>query len=286
MLLLSLRFISYHLPLASLAGIAQIIFLSSPWAGLLCLLALSWLTPLYALGLSLGVISASLSAAALGAPATVWRQGVYGFNGALVGLVLQLYFGWSPLLPWVQILAAALVTFIQLGLNAYRPLPIFTSPFILLTWLVLLLPLGLPEAAPLPAAASWLAGILLGISQVFFVASPLMALLLLGLLGWQHWRLPLYALLASCLGAGIATLLEVNPAQISQGLAGYNPVLAALAVQSLGPGWTILAIVLAALGSAWGLQQSWPMLTAPFVISSWLVLLSYHGWRYWQQGRS
>jgi urea transporter len=124
---------SQGLAVAIAAGIAQVIFLGQPLAGLLLLVAV-WLADRRAaawmLGGSVGGVALGL---AIGGSEHQVLAGLAGYNPALAALaVCQVHR--SPLAPLLAIIVAVLVRilFDQLGL------PPLTMPFILASWLVAL----------------------------------------------------------------------------------------------------------------------------------------------------
>jgi hypothetical protein len=66
-------------------SLSQVIFINHPLSGVLLLLALLFQSPSIALFATVGIVAANLAAKALGAPWTDRHNGIYGFNGALVG---------------------------------------------------------------------------------------------------------------------------------------------------------------------------------------------------------
>ncbi|NWA34757.1 urea transporter [Pseudomonas sp. C6002] len=115
---------------APFTGLAQVILMDQPLAGLLIALGLliaSRRAALWALtGASLGVLIALL----MDEPASA-LLGLHSYNPALAALALSQYRR-QPWLPLIGILLAIILTPGFTGLN----LPALTAPFILATWLV------------------------------------------------------------------------------------------------------------------------------------------------------
>ncbi|MEK0378456.1 urea transporter, partial [Corynebacterium mastitidis] len=167
------------LPRALLASLSQIYLVESRAAGLAILLALALASPQLAAGALLGIavsIAASIAVAALVAavrapgPQDPWpraRSGLWGYNGALLGILVSTRCepGWA----WAGWIAAAATCASALYLLAERPaarrgLPLLTAPFCAVG--TALLP-ALPPAASAPAPEGpALAGIPAGFSQV------------------------------------------------------------------------------------------------------------------------
>lgn len=112
-----------------LSGMAQTVFASGPWAGLLVLAGLAWSSPraaAFALG---GGALASALALVGGAPATAFAAGLLGFNGALAALAAG-SLGVAPAAG-----AAALAGLLQLAALTSGA-PLMTAPFVLAVWIV------------------------------------------------------------------------------------------------------------------------------------------------------
>src|SRR5690606_28188740 len=77
------------------------------------------------------------------------QQGLYGFSAALVGVALPVYF--EPVIAvWIAvIIGAALATIIQ-HFFIIKKIPVYTLPFILITWLFLYL---FHQVYPVPVSA-------------------------------------------------------------------------------------------------------------------------------------
>lgn len=124
------------LPLSAqtvLRGVGQVLFLGSPSAALLVLLALALGSTRDCGWALVGALTGTLVASGLPAAAGELHLGLYGFNGALTAIALSLRFGQQPLL----ILAgSALATLLQL-LMAQAGFPPFTAPFVVTCWLLI-----------------------------------------------------------------------------------------------------------------------------------------------------
>jgi urea transporter len=294
----------------SLRGLGQVMFQDNPLTGALFLAAIAWGSavagaPQVLLAGMLGVVASSLTAIWLQADKSDLRAGLYGYNGALVGLALATFLGQGGAL-WVYVaLGAAVSTVATLGtagaLRAFRT-PALTAPFVAVTWIMLLATYGfsglagamLPAAgvvAPFEPAASvsaglgaYLSGAFLSISQVFLKASVVSALLLLAGLALNSVLAALFALGGAILAVAVAHAFGAESDLVTQGLLGFSPVLTAVALgatfrrpglrttlySALGVVFTVIAQ--AALNVALR-PFAIPALTAPFVLVCWLFLL-------------
>ncbi len=233
------------------------------------------------------------------------RDGLFGYNGILVGLALPTFLPPSPLL-WAYVAIGAAVSVVAMlgtaNVTKAWSVSALTFPFVITTWLLLLaaaafagvggdaaaaadaiVPIDPAAADPLQPAA-FLHGLLQSISQVFLKGDALSALLLLAGLAVSSIAAALLALAGAFLALCTAHALGAESQLVSAGLLGFSPVLTAIALGSVfySPSGRVLAyaalgtvftvIVQGALNVAvapWGI----PALTAPFVLVSWLFLL-------------
>ncbi|WP_161865617.1 urea transporter [Pseudomonas yangonensis] len=268
---------------ALLCGFAQIFLQQSPGCGALVLLAILIGAPELLPGALLGGLTSMLIAQRHGYPKADIAIGLYGYNGALLGLLLSLKLPWTPLLPVLIVASAALSSLLlshwMRRMRQHGWLPAFTFPFVLLGWLLLALfaPPDQPHTAPSHSveleAAQLLQAILRGLGQVIFLDSPLAGLCLLIGLRLADGRTALWALLGSSGGLALAIAHGWPSDAALAGLHGYNATLAAIALAqvyrcALVPaGGIVLALLLQAGFSALGLSA----LTMPFILACWLI---------------
>lgn len=285
----------------TLSGIAQIVFGRRPVTALLIILAvigaaLTDAAPPQAIaGLLAGAVIGTMTGAALKGRTPALAAGLYGFNPALAGLAAAMLLrmdtaGW--VLAAIASGAAAILAIALHRLLSPLRLPVLTAPFVLATWAALLADRHLfaphrTVAGPAaPLAGGLVDAVLRSLSQIFLIADPWAGILVLGALAALSRRAAVLGLGAALLSALAATALGLPADQIDAGLWGYSPVLTALA---LGTGLplpgrpaTRLAIALAgavatipvqmALGAAIA-PAGVPVLTAPFVLTTWAALL-------------
>lgn len=268
---------------AVLNGFSQIFLQAHPLCGLLIALAIALHTPALLAGALAGALAGTFGAAALGRSRADIDCGLYGYNSALLGVLIVLQLGLSAfslgLIACAALLIDPLQTRLLAGLRERQWLPGFTLPFVLLGWLVLTLlpaPTGTPASvAPIDAQALAFA-IATGIGQVIFLDQPLAGLLVLVAVWLADRRAARWMLAGSAAGLGIGLLLGGAHDAIVAGLAGYNPALAALAVSQVQRSvWApLLAIVAAVLARLAFDRLGLPPLTMPFILACWLVALA------------
>ena len=266
-----------------LLGFSQVFLLQSPLSGVLILAGLfcnSWQLALLAL---LGCLVSR-------AVASLWRDteqeiadGLYGFNGTLVGIAIGVYWEISWLSILLLVIGAALSTWLARAFRRHAQLPGLTAPFIIAVWALLLVSLLAPQGVGLIDSAAQLEegqplwrmlGVALGdsVGQVMFQANVLTGLLFFLAIAWESRRKALYALL----GALVPMLVIpfVPEAVWREGLLGYNAVLCAIYWAGTGERrllYALLSVVLSVLLELLALYAGLIPLTAPFVLSVWGV---------------
>lgn len=262
---------------ALLNGFSQIFLQRHPLCGLLCLLAILFTAPTLLGGALLGGVAGLLTAQQRGYAKADRQAGLFSYNGVLLGLLLSLYFPWSALLPPLIIAAGGLSAMVtQQWLKRVRIsqyLPAYTAPFVGLGWLLLCFATPSTTAHVIEInTLNMLAAPLKGLGQVMFLGHPLAgAMIAMGLLIADR-RAFCWGLLASVAGMGWSMLNhDFYTALI--GLGGYNAVLAALAFSSQRqkPWLPLIGIASALLLTPVFAAIGLPTLTAPFILSCWLI---------------
>lgn len=277
-----------------LRGAGQVVFQDHPWAGLCFLLAIAWASwaaaaPALLCGAVLGLFVSTTMACMLAVDEAARRQGLFGFNGLLVGVALPTLLAPTAAMWLLLVLGAAASTPVMQGMSRLMrrlELPALTAPFLLTTWALLLAARGLslppwlpapplppPAAAPMAAATLALGGepmaqlvpllraLVLAPAQVFLLGDPGSGLLVLLGLALASLRAAAWALLGSALALVVALLLApalaLDATAIGRGLYGFSPVLTAVALGSAFPaagrraaGAAVLATVLTVLVQA------------------------------------
>lgn len=297
---------------STLRGAGQVMFQQSAWTGLLFLAGIFWgsyqtHTPQVAWGALAGLIMSTLAGLAVPGPRSDGEDGLWGFNGILVGCALPTFLG-NTWLMWLALLAFAVFsTWVRNAFNNVMSawgVTSYTFPFVFLTWNVLLAArlFGNLDAAGLShptLTENFTAGLdtsfpslvvywLKGIAQVFLVDSWVTGIFfIVALAVCSRWA-ALWAMIGSAVALGVAILFGADPADVSQGLFGFSPVLTAIAVGCTfyKPGlfatlWALAAIVatvfIQAGMDAFMAPLGIPTLTGPFCVATWLFMLpQYH----------
>lgn len=293
---------------ALLRGSGQVMFQQSAWTGVIFLGGIFWgaysaNAPQVAWGALLGLVASTFAGWIIGEHVQDGQDGLWGFNGILVGCAFPTFLAPVPLM-WVSLACCAmLTTWMRRAFNnvtAQFKINSLTFPFVFLTW-VFLLSARVLTATPLvdmdtPALVLRIGGEidwniqafaiywLKGISQVFLINNWITgAIFLIGLGVCSIWA-AIYAAVSSAIALAVAVLFAADPADVTAGLFGFSPVLTGIAVGTAfykvnwkSALWTIAGVVATVFVQAgmdtlmlpWGM----PTLTAPFCIATWLFLL-------------
>jgi urea transporter len=300
-----------------LRGIGQVVFQNNPISGLIILGALFFNSWIYGAICLLGALVATLAAQALDADEGLIGDGLFGFNGALVGLALVAFTsanfrtGAVPsLYMFVYIAFAAAMTsvvFSALGtlLQPYK-VAALTMPFVLIGWLFLFAVLKFAniEAGPLAKPVSpdqyaavaayvlptWYMGIGNAIGQIFFQDNWIAGYLIILGIAVNSRISAAMALVGAGLAAAVAAIFGGPEGAIRDGLFGYNAALTAIALGGffLVLTWrSFLYTLFAVVVTTWLWASvaiflkpiGMPVLTSAFVLVTWLMLFGAQGFR-------
>lgn len=286
-----------------LRGAGQVVFCCNAVTGLIVLTAFFAGGAMTGLAAIVGVISSTLSAYAFRFCEDDIDAGLYGFNGTLIGPCLSLFLEHTPML-WLYIVLASILSSIVWAVMTrifrYLQIPAATSPFVLVSWVFLMIIYTLDSYAhgpALPAAGiqstvmaigaipieTWFTALARSVSQVIFTDETLAGGLLLIGIAIASVRGALMAIGGAIIGVVMPALIGINQEAIEVGLYGFNPVLTMIAL-----GWVfleptvksaalavvagILAVVCQAGLSYLLTPMGLPVLASPFILTLWIVL--------------
>jgi urea transporter len=301
----ALRFIDINL-----RGAGQVIFQNNPLTGLFFLAAILWGAIAggqidIAIGAVVALVIATATAMLLESDEDSLNQGLFGFNGVLVGAAVPTFLVDGAAMWFILVVGAAVSTVAMLAVSRVMKTwetPALTFPFVLTTWFLVLgaysfghLPIAsmgppaLPHAAGAATGAGLSAGELLvawlkGPAQVFLINNPVSGvLLLIGLFVSTPWA-ALFAALGAAVALAVSLLLGADPASINAGLYGFSAVLTAVGLGCVFYTPSLRVAVFALLGTIFTVivqgaldtavaPVGIPTFTAPFVFVTWLFLL-------------
>ena len=275
-----------------LRGISQIFLLNNVITGILFLTGAFYNSWPIGTGGVIGVLTGTVTALILKYKRGDINHGLYGYNGALVGLATVYFFGFSMPSVIALFFGAVLSSIIMNFMTKWK-VPPFTAPFIISTWIVMTIILTLHiiplQAAQLPDASNLeiIPAMSRGIGQVMFQENIFTGIILLiGILVCSRIS-ALYALLGTGIGVIVSCVCSLPLSMITAGLFGFNGVLCGIALS--GKKWhhVILAIasIVVSVFIMFGMSRLGIItLTAPFVMSTWLILLLSNTMRYRLRG--
>lgn len=291
-----------------LRGAGQVMFQPSAWTGLLFLAGIFWgayssHTPEVAWGALLGLVVATLTGYMIDMPSNDGRQGLWGFNGVLVGCAFPTFLG-NTVWVWIAlVLCSAMTVWVRTAMNnVMAPWRVnsFTFPFVFCTWIFILAARAMnsmpPEHLPDPTLPEVFSSVtdlhfknliiycLKGISQVFLVESWVTGLFFLVGLAISSPIAALTAFGGSALALLVALIFGTSGIETAHGMYGFSAVLTALAIGVVfykpnlhSALWatiaTIVTVFVQAAMNVLLLPLGIATLTAPFCITTWLFLL-------------
>lgn len=298
-----------------LRGIGQVVFQNNWLSGLIILAAIYFNSWVYGTACLVGTIASTLTAQALGMNQNLIRDGLFGFNGALLAIGLNAYmsqdFTKGELPDWrlyVYIVLGAAFTSVVVAalatlLAPYR-VPVLTAPFVLTAWLFIFAVVRFSNLEPGPLLApaapvafngptdytwtTWYQGIGNGIGEVFFQDNWLSGLIILVGIAINSRIAAAMAFAGSAIAVGVAIVLGAAELSIRTGLFGFNAVLTALAIGGIfyvltlrGLLYTLFGVVVttwvwAAVAVALS-PVGMPTFTSAFVIVTLLMIIAKGG---------
>ena len=262
-----------------LRGLGQVMFQNNAVSGLLFFVGISFSSLILGMAAILGTAISTTTAQLLKYSKYEIEDGIYGFNGALVGVAICFYFGLSPISIGVLVIASFLSTILMKEMK--RVIPAFTAPFVLITWLVIVLLLFVfqqPVVAPPLAQSDSLdlfSSISKGFSEVGFQDNIVSGVLFFLALLANSKISAVYALYGSLVGALLALIFSQPFTLVNGGIFGYNAILCAIV---LGGAkwrsilWVTLAIFLSVILNIGFAATGIIALTSAFVLATWIVL--------------
>ena len=264
-------------------GIGQVMFQNNALSGLLMLIGIflnSWQMGVLAVS---GNIISTLTAYFSDYGCDDIKNGLYGFNGTLVGIAVGVFMELSIGSLLLMAVASCIPTWIARLFSFQRSLPGFTAPFILSVWMLLgfctwIMPdiLLVSDAVnDTTQGINYFQVLSFGIGQVMFQGNIWTGLFfLIGILVNSRTA-TFYTVLGALLPIPLAILLGIDAETLNMGLMGYNGVLCAIALGDKsweGLVWASCSILLSVVLQIIGMNLGITTLTAPFVVSVWMIM--------------
>ncbi len=294
-------------PRTYLRGIGQVFFQDNMWSGLLIMIGIFWgayasHTPAVAWGMVVGTFVSTLTGYWLQLPDKNGAQGLWGFNGCLVGCAFPTFMA-DTVWMWIAlILCSAFSTWVRTALDNILGrwnVSSFTFPFVLSTWFFLLaaralngMPAEFMGSPELPHAVGgvveggfwhiveyWLRGI----SQVFLIDNWVTGIFFIAALAVSSIRASVWGMIGSAIALGIVIMWKGPATDIEHGLYGFSAVLTAIAIGATfcNTSWrtwiwailgTVITVFIQAAMNVFFTPIGLPTLTGPFCVATWLFL--------------
>ncbi len=206
-------------------------------------------------------------------------SGLYGFSAALTGVALMLFFE-PHLLIWALIVAGSAITAILQHFFLKRDLPVFTFPFVLITWIVIfsgnyLFPHIRTEfTEQIISTGDYFTFGIKNFGQVIFQGTVISGILFFAGVFISSPTAALYGLAASVFSGILALHLSVPAEEVSMGLFGFNAVLCAIAFSGntlKDSVWVGASVLISLAFSLLLTKNNIPQLTFPFVAASFIT---------------
>ena len=269
-----------------LRGCSQLCFQTNELTGLFFLAAVLIASPLAAAYMLVAATLAPAGRMLLGDRGAVLETGLPGLNPCLIALSLPAFFhtGWTDVAMWgVLVVSVACTVLLTRLFVAFLQFPTLALPFLITFWVLFALApkLGIPQPLAFrPAEYTGLQplrAVLSSLGDAIFSPNIWSGLLFLVGVLLSDWRHGLLALFGAVIGTVVSYYHRevVDSAGINLGLYGFNGVLTAVSVFVFCGGQLRLAILGAILATMltpavvdFGVQA----LSAPFVLTTWLML--------------
>ncbi|MFO0879860.1 MAG: urea transporter [Gemmataceae bacterium] len=285
--------------LVVLRGIGQIVFQDNAITGALFVLGIALSLPLQAAGIVAGALIGTATAWLLQFNPEERDAGIWGFNPALVGIATLFFFQPGVLSLLLLVVGCVAATLLTWAMRKHVPFPTYTTPFIVVTWVIFLVGRALgAEGASADAQAlvdnpkfiSYaVESTLHGVGQIMFQGSFWTGLCFIVGIAISNARHAGWVLLGSFVGMLMASyhvtagLNSIDPERLIEkplfdniklGLYGYNATLAPVALylwrrSLIAP---LLGMIISVPITEFFPQTGLPALTAPFVLATWIVL--------------
>lgn len=261
-------------------GFAQVMLQPSHIVGMAFLIGAFWNSWIIASVGAVGCAAGILAAFILDFPKEERRDGLYGFNGTLVGLGCAYFYEVSLTLVVLVLIGGAVSSIVMNSMLRLGLKPL-TFPFVVVTWLIFALLSVTGWTTAISGASSVRSEIVAvealsrGVGQVLFQENLITGAIFLFAIAVRDWTQGIYALTATSLGLIGASALDFPADAINLGLFGYNGVLCAILFAGRKVGDFVsaaAAIVLSMVVVRVFHIVDLPAFTFPFVLSSWIVL--------------
>lgn len=267
-----------------LRGVGQIMLQNSVLTGVLFLLGIAINSLLLALGMIVGLLVGTITAKLLKYDRAAIDDGLYGFNAALVGIAMLVFFE-SSVLVWTGLVLLAVLSTILMNVFLRNKLPAFTFPFVLCLWVALgisylIIPIDAPGEGYLAPLIDYSVELNLkdfgfGFGEVIFQASMISGVVFFLAVYMNNPNGALYGLAGTFAAIAFAVMLMGKVDEVQQGWFTFNAVLSAIAMS--GPdrrdgAFVLLAVFISVVIETVMQNLGLIYLTFPFILATWITL--------------
>ncbi len=262
-----------------LRGIGQVMLQDNTITGLLFLIGIFYNSWVMGLGALIGVFTSTITAFILNYKKKDIYDGLYGYNGTLVGVALLFFFEVNILLICLVILGSFLSSIIMNFMHERKLAP-YTFPFVLSTWLsiILIKLLDLIPQQPLEViettSINLISSVSMGVGQVMFQASIATGIIFLIGISINSRISGIYALIGSFVGMLMGSALSFPLNLVNIGIFGFNGVLCGIAFaekKSSSLFYAVISIIISVFIIYGMIAFNLIALTAPFVFAIWIT---------------
>lgn len=263
-----------------LKGLGQIMLQENPVTGFLFLIGIFYGSVIMGTVALLATVCGTATAIFLKYDKSEIDKGLYGFSAALVGVAITLFIKYG-VFSWVFTIIGSILATVLQHFFIKRKIPVFTLPFVLVTWLILFFTnnyftgiISEPSVTNTSITDYFTFGFK-GYGQVIFQDNLISGILFFIAVFISSPISALYGLAGATLSAIIAFKLSAPINDISIGLFSYNAVLCAIVfsgTQIKNGFWVLIAVLLSLAISLIMLKFNITQLTFPFVLASCITL--------------
>lgn len=263
-----------------LRGLGQIMLQENAATGLLFLIGIFYGSIWMGMAAILSVSCGTIAARMLGYDKAEIEKGLYGFSAGLVGVALVLYFG-PGLIVWLFIILGSIAATILQHLFIIKKIAVFTLPFVVVTWAIMLLFQSLHPITPsmllsaaIPVSQDFTFA-LRGFGEVIFQGSVFASIAFFVGVYINSPISALYGLAGAVLAGVLSAWFSAPIAAIEMGLFSYNAVLCAIvfAGNKTKDGiWVLISVALSVIIGLMMFKYNFIQLTFPFVAATCISL--------------
>jgi len=261
-------------------GFGQIMLQGNSWTGVLFIGAIIYDSALMGFAGILANLIGVITAKLMKFDEDHINDGLFGFNATLYGIALVFYFQ-ANIWVWAALIIGSALTTILMGFALKKNIPVFTFPFIMITWIALYV-LSIPELALRTVPEHFvdieemddflIEGHAFG--QVIFQGSLVAGLIFFIGVFISKPIAALYASAAVIISVYISHHGHESTDMTNNGIFSFNAVLCGIALsgQRVRDGiYVLIAVIIATYFDHFLIHNGWTTLTFPFVVAMWAM---------------